>query len=145
VNVDSRSSTHQAALPAASHHSSGEPAGRAQPDRLPGLGLAALDAKFATPPSVPVTTPQSTPLTRLAERWSWQLSARCRMEDPSVFFHPDGERGRPRQRRQDKARAICAQCPVAVQCRQHAVTYDEQFGTWGGLSEDDRRRVPPSR
>jgi WhiB family transcriptional regulator, redox-sensing transcriptional regulator len=76
-----------------------------------------------------------------AEPWDWQLSARCRDEDPSIFFHPDGERGHAKRRRQVKARAVCAECPVAAQCLQHALTFQEQFGTWGGLSEDERVKL----
>jgi WhiB family redox-sensing transcriptional regulator len=74
----------------------------------------------------------------MAEAWSWQLAARCRGEDPSIFFHPDGERGRARKRRQRRAKDICAECPVAAQCRQHSLAFHERFGTWGGLSEDER-------
>ena len=75
---------------------------------------------------------------RLAEAWIWQLSARCRDMDPAVFFHPDGERGRARKERQQFARAVCADCPVMSQCRAHALKFPERFGTWGGLSEDER-------
>ena len=74
-------------------------------------------------------------------RWSWQLSARCRGEDPAIFFHPEGERGKARQRRARKAKAICAQCPVAALCRDHALRFQEPFGIWGGLSEDERFRL----
>jgi WhiB family redox-sensing transcriptional regulator len=78
---------------------------------------------------------------RLAEAWAWQLAARCRDEDPSVFFHPDGERGHARKRRQERAKTICAECPVTVQCRDHSLIFRERFGTWGGLSEDERDRL----
>jgi WhiB family redox-sensing transcriptional regulator len=73
-----------------------------------------------------------------AEAWTWQLLARCRGEDVSVFFHPDGERGHDRKRRQQRAKAICAKCPVAAKCREHSLISHERFGTWGGLSEDER-------
>ncbi len=82
-----------------------------------------------------------TVLVPVVEAWTWQVSASCRDEDPSTFFHPDGERGSERQRRQQKAKDICAQCPVIVQCRHHALTFQEQFGTWGGLSENDRAAI----
>jgi WhiB family redox-sensing transcriptional regulator len=84
--------------------------------------------------------PQPT-LDRAAEAWTWQLHARCRGEDLSIFFHPDGERGRARKRRQRRAKDICAQCPVAAQCRQHSLSFHERFGTWGGLSEDERDKL----
>ena len=87
------------------------------------------------------------PLLPIVETWSWQLDALCRNVDPAMFFHPDGERGRARIRRQQKAKAVCAQCPVVTRCREHALRFGEDFGTWGGLSEDDRelshRRVRP--
>jgi WhiB family redox-sensing transcriptional regulator len=82
---------------------------------------------------------------RAAEDWAWQLSARCRGEDSSVFFHPEGERGRARTRRLKRAKQFCTECPVAVQCRDHSLSFAEQFGIWGGLSEEERaalRGVP---
>jgi WhiB family transcriptional regulator, redox-sensing transcriptional regulator len=78
------------------------------------------------------------PLSPVAEEWSWQLSARCRGEDLAIFFHPENERGHARQHRLRRAKAICAQCPVAAPCRDHALRFQEPFGVWGGLSEDER-------
>jgi WhiB family transcriptional regulator, redox-sensing transcriptional regulator len=72
------------------------------------------------------------------EAWWWQTAARCRGEDTSIFFHPDGERGRAAKRRQERAKAICAECPVTAECRNYALKYKEPFGIWGGLSEDER-------
>ncbi|MHA3018884.1 WhiB family transcriptional regulator [Mycobacterium sp. BMJ-28] len=75
----------------------------------------------------------------------WQLRARCRNGDASLFFHPDGERGQARKRRQQMAREVCASCPVARECGEHSIAFEEAFGTWGGLSEDDRRRFLEAR
>ena len=72
------------------------------------------------------------------EAWTWRSHARCRDEDPSLFFHPDGERGKARVRRQGQAKSVCATCPVTRQCAEHALAYQEAFGIWGGLSEEDR-------
>ncbi|MGL5859419.1 MAG: WhiB family transcriptional regulator [Angustibacter sp.] len=74
-----------------------------------------------------------------ARTWVWQLDGSCRWADPSVFFHPDGERGPSRVRRDAAAKAICGTCPVLIQCRDHALNAREPYGTWGGLTEDERR------
>ncbi|WP_353651901.1 WhiB family transcriptional regulator [Mycobacterium sp. 852013-50091_SCH5140682] len=79
------------------------------------------------------------------ESWGWRVRARCRGEDLGLFFHPDGERGHARRRRQELAKQLCAQCPVVPQCREHAVAYEEAFGIWGGLTEDERSRQLPDR
>ncbi|MCV7067917.1 WhiB family transcriptional regulator [Mycolicibacterium farcinogenes] len=79
------------------------------------------------------------------ETWEWRVQARCRDEDPALFFHPDGERTRDRAQRQQLARQICSNCPVVRQCHDHAVRFQEAFGTWGGLSEDERRKSGTSR
>lgn len=84
---------------------------------------------------------QRNQIARNAETWEWQLLGRCRDEDASLFFHPDGERGHARKRRQQRAKAICAECTVAAQCRRHSLAYNERFGTWGGVSEDERNRI----
>ncbi|WP_162237328.1 WhiB family transcriptional regulator, partial [Aeromicrobium sp. Leaf272] len=35
----------------------------------------------------------------------------------------------------------CARCPVIEQCREHALTVQEPYGVWGGLSEAERREI----
>jgi WhiB family redox-sensing transcriptional regulator len=75
----------------------------------------------------------------------WRLLARCRTEDPALFFHPEGERGTARARREQLAKRICAQCPVIGACLHHSMTHFEAFGTWGGLSEAERSDLLPSR
>jgi WhiB family transcriptional regulator, redox-sensing transcriptional regulator len=77
----------------------------------------------------------------VADLWEWQLDGSCRDADPTLFFHPEGERGAARRNRDAAAKTICATCPVMRQCREHALTVREPYGVWGGLSEDDRRAV----
>jgi WhiB family transcriptional regulator, redox-sensing transcriptional regulator len=73
------------------------------------------------------------------------VEAICRRVDPALFFHPEGERGRARRNREEKAKQVCAQCPVMAECRAHALTYQEPFGIWGGLTEEERSRFLPAR
>lgn len=61
--------------------------------------------------------------------------------DSSFFFHPDGERGPARARREAKAKAICQACPVLKMCREHALEVHEPYGIWGGLSESERESI----
>lgn len=70
--------------------------------------------------------------------WEWQLDGACRTEAHELFFHPTGERGPSRARRETAAKAVCATCPVLERCRQHALDAHEPYGVWGGLSEQDR-------
>ncbi len=71
-------------------------------------------------------------------RWGWQLSGSCRGMDPSGFFHPEGERGNQRRSRADGAKQVCRDCPVLLECRNHALAVREPYGVWGGLSEEER-------
>ena len=43
--------------------------------------------------------------------------------------------------RADAAKAICAGCPVLMECREQALAIREPYGVWGGLSEDERRAI----
>mgnify|MGYP006334725457 FL=1 len=72
------------------------------------------------------------------DHWAWQYEGACREVEPSVFFHPEGERGSARRRRDEAAKAICAACPVLQACRDHALAVREPYGVWGGMSEDER-------
>jgi WhiB family redox-sensing transcriptional regulator len=77
----------------------------------------------------------------VAEAWDWQLQARCRMVDPELFFHPDRERSDARQRRERRAKQVCASCPVKARCAEFALRARVRYGTWGGVSEGERKLV----
>lgn len=65
---------------------------------------------------------------------NWAAQAACLGADPDTHFPEKG--GSTLQ-----AKAICAGCPVTVECLDYALDNDERFGVWGGLSERERRRL----
>jgi WhiB family redox-sensing transcriptional regulator len=72
----------------------------------------------------------------------WRDRARCRpgsMIDPELFF-PVGTTG-PAEAQINTAKAICALCPVRVECLQWALDTAQDAGVWGGLSEGERRTL----
>lgn len=69
----------------------------------------------------------------------WMDNAICKNK-ASLFFPPLSERPQARKRRETEAKMICAQCPVMIQCRDHART-NHEFGVWGGESEMDREKL----
>ena len=75
------------------------------------------------------------------EKWEWQLQAACRGMDSSLFFHPPNEQLPERGRRIRAAKVICGTCPVLDDCRTHALTVQEPYGIWGGMSERDRANL----
>lgn len=56
---------------------------------------------------------------------------------PAVHLESRQEK-RARERR---AKAICAICPVRLECLQYALRINEQHGVWGGLNEQERRAL----
>ena len=77
----------------------------------------------------------------VADVWQWQLEGACRDADPQLFFHPEGERGPARHKRDAAAVQVCAGCPVLQQCREHGLSVREPYGVWGGLTEEDREAI----
>lgn len=73
--------------------------------------------------------------------WEWQYQGSCRDYDDTLFFHPEGERGSARRKRAESAKAICATCPVLMQCREQSLKVREPYGVWGGLSEEERAAI----
>lgn len=63
--------------------------------------------------------------------------------DLAVFFQPDFARGSAKRAQEAQAKAVCARCPVQHQCLDWAVTVNEPFGVWGGLSPEQRRELAP--
>jgi WhiB family transcriptional regulator, redox-sensing transcriptional regulator len=58
--------------------------------------------------------------------------------DSAFFFHPERERGPAKVRREEQAKQVCRRCPVIESCRRHALTTQEPYGVWGGLTEAER-------
>ena len=80
----------------------------------------------------------------VAEVWDWQLHGSCRGESTSLFFHPDGERGPARARRQTAAKAVCARCPVIDACLKLALAVREPYGVWGTPDTRPGQRPVPA-
>lgn len=72
---------------------------------------------------------------------TWHTRAACLGTDTELFFHPDGERGPARAAREAKAKAMCAVCPVRVDCLRYALARQEPHGVFGGLSEAERKVI----
>lgn len=77
----------------------------------------------------------------VSELWDWQMLGACRGRDSAQFFHPDGERGSSRNRREAQAKRVCGACPVRAECAAHALTVREPYGVWGGFTETERLRL----
>lgn len=70
--------------------------------------------------------------------WEWQLDAACAGLDTALFYQADNERGSSVRRREARAKAICAVCPVIGNCLRAALRCNEPYGVWGGLNADER-------
>jgi WhiB family redox-sensing transcriptional regulator len=69
---------------------------------------------------------------------SWYAEAECKGLDPSLFYPDRGEST-------DEAKQVCAQCPVATECAEHALATQERNGVWGGTSERQRKAMRSGR
>lgn len=68
----------------------------------------------------------------------WMDRGSCRNFPPAVFFPQDGAGV-------DRARAICAHCPVKNDCLEYALSNHIDHGVWGGCSERERRHIAKRR
>jgi WhiB family transcriptional regulator, redox-sensing transcriptional regulator len=70
---------------------------------------------------------------------SWHHQAACRTEEPELFF-PIGTSG-PALGQLAEAKSVCRGCPVVSECLAWALESGQNSGVWGGMSEDERRRL----
>lgn len=63
----------------------------------------------------------------------WRTRAACLPHDPKLFF-PDCTAGPAI----DRAKQICAECPVRARCLDWALSHSAAFGIWGGRTEAER-------
>ena len=78
------------------------------------------------------------------ESWAygWQWQAACRGEDSGTFFPPhDTETRDERVAREQRAKSMCARCPVRIECLEYSLAVPEHYGIWGGLNEHERRAL----
>lgn len=68
----------------------------------------------------------------------WYASAVCAQTDPEVFYPEKG--GSPLV-----AKKVCAVCPVRAECLEWALDTMEVWGTWGGTTPMERRKLRLAR
>jgi WhiB family transcriptional regulator, redox-sensing transcriptional regulator len=69
--------------------------------------------------------------------YTWRRHAICRDTDPNIFF-PVGTTGFALMQI-DRAKQVCDECPVRIECLDYALETNQDAGVWGGTSEDERR------
>ena len=69
----------------------------------------------------------------------WRDKAACLKADPELFF-PVGT-VKIAELQIDKAKAVCGRCAVREVCLKYALDTNQDDGVWGGLSEDERRKL----
>jgi WhiB family redox-sensing transcriptional regulator len=70
----------------------------------------------------------------ITEERPWMVFRACRDAEADLFFATTKED-------QGHALAICATCPVRLDCLEYALEARERFGIWGGTTEKQRRRL----
>jgi WhiB family redox-sensing transcriptional regulator len=69
----------------------------------------------------------------------WRRAGACRSADPDLFF-PISASGRS-ARQVERARQICAGCPVRQPCLDFALEHRGIEGIWGGTTSGERVRA----
>ena len=75
----------------------------------------------------------------MSSAFDWRAKAACRDKDPELFF-PVGNTGTAYQQIEE-AKAVCRTCKVIDACLKCALDTNQDYGVWGGLSEDERRAL----
>ena len=69
---------------------------------------------------------------------NWRSAGACLSADPDLFF-PLSPAG-PGERQIARAKMICAECQVRLECLEFALAHDQVYGIWGGTTPEDRQR-----
>lgn len=76
-----------------------------------------------------------TNLRPVLDAWDWQREAACRGLDVDVFYPSD----RYAKSMAERAKRICANCPVILDCLGHALKTGESHGIWGATTPFERQ------
>lgn len=69
---------------------------------------------------------------------AWRDMAECRLLEPDAFIPIHVEAPGPKQRREERAKKVCAQCAVRAECLEFAIDTEQPDGVWGGKNEIER-------
>ncbi len=69
----------------------------------------------------------------LTEPQAWVTRSACRTADPDELFVTGAA--------QNRAKAVCVNCPVRTECLSDALDNRVEFGVWGGMTERERRAL----
>lgn len=100
------------------------------------IGAARALARLVDPALIERFSPPATILlmhieTITPDDTAWQAQALCAQTGADFFFPEPGSSVR-------EAKRICGMCEMRVACLEYALSNDERFGVWGGLSEKER-------
>ncbi len=68
-------------------------------------------------------------------RHSWSVGAKCIGHESLMYPWPGSKVG------EDAAKAICEGCPCKAPCLEYALVHEREWGIWGGLNPDERRKI----
>lgn len=68
----------------------------------------------------------------------WRVRAACSGYPNTLFFPPSDT---PEDQAVEKAKSVCAVCPVIDDCLEYALETNQRAGIWGGTSETERRSL----
>ncbi len=63
----------------------------------------------------------------------WASQAQCKQAGPDELF--------VRGAAQNRAKQLCAGCPVKMECLAEALDHQIEWGVWGGMTERERRAI----
>ena len=75
----------------------------------------------------------------MRNRSDWRAKAACVNEDPELFFPTGGVSVAYRQI--EAAKSVCRSCKAIDECLKYALDTNQDYGIWGGMSEDERRAL----
>jgi WhiB family transcriptional regulator, redox-sensing transcriptional regulator len=68
----------------------------------------------------------------------WRVRAAC-SGYPNTLFFPTSDGADDAN--VDRAKAVCAVCPVVEDCLEYALETNQRAGIWGGTSEQERKSL----
>lgn len=69
---------------------------------------------------------------------SWRADALCAQTDPEAHYPEAGGTS-------TAAKRTCMACPVRAACLEHAIEAGEEYGVWGGVGQQELRRLIRAR